>query len=269
MIAKWVPAVRTPATPADVSRAYAAALSNYVGKHRPEAVAVLHAQGALETGRFAACWGHNAGNIKAGKQYAGQYCTIKLNEILVRNGKRVTVWFSPLGELTSKNGTVVAGTESADPPGHAQTRMRSYDTLADGITDKIRFLTGTRWRPSLERALAGDPSGYVETVRAAGYFTADLAPYSRAVVSLFKQYLPLARAQAVEPEPLPPEEEEQMCLDMAACFRTELPEWLRMRVAQITALTAQQMLDESAEARRKAVQDAVLRVGDGLTDDDD
>jgi hypothetical protein len=230
MIANWVPAELTPATPEHVSRAYRTALTNMVGVPSDLAVAVLHAQGALETGHFKSCWNGNAGNIKAGELYEGLYTCIKLNEVL--SGR--TVWFAPNGELDGKDGPV-KGKEWENPPGHPQTRMRAYLSLAGGVEDKIRFLLKERWRPALELAWEGNPAAYVEAIRERGYFTAALEPYRRAVVSLTAKYLPVAEAtrQVIVAPPLPPDSDE-LCRDMAACHRFELPDWLvaRVRVQQ-------------------------------------
>jgi hypothetical protein len=227
MLAKWVPAFLTQATAEHVSRAYRTALTTLVGEPTDLAVAVLHAQGALETGHFRSCWNYNAGNIKAGTKYQGEYCTIKLNEVI--GGK--TIWFAPNGELAGKDGPVKLGTEMPVPPGHPQTRMRAYGTLSGGVTDKIKFLTGAHWVEALKLALAGDPAGYVAAVREAGYFTALLEPYQRAVVSLTAKYLPVAQATAnVQPAPPVPDDDDQLCADIAACHRFELPHELAARI---------------------------------------
>lgn len=257
MITRWVPPIRTPAPALVVSRAYAETLRKRVPAS-DMAVAILHAHGALETGHFRECWNGNAGNIKAGMLWKGRYTTIKLNEVLKRNGTRVTVWFSPFGELTSKNGTIVPGTESMNPPGHLQTRMRAYESLADGIEDKVDFLFDPRWRPALDDVLAGNPAGYVEKIHVRGYFTAPLEPYRRAVVSLAKTLLPLAAQTSDEPATLPPDEDRQLCLDMATCHRFELPQWLRDRVNQDLAATAAQMREDNREAET-AARDALVR----------
>lgn len=223
MKAAYVQPVKTPATPLDVSRAYFVALRSLTGKEpTAKAVAVLHAHCALETGNMASCWNHNVGNIKAGEKYEGFYTCIRLNELL--NG--VYVWFSPEGREEPK-GNVVKTHDV--PPGHPQTRMRAYASLARGIEDKIRFLSAPHWKAAFDFALRGDPNGYVRAIRALGYFTAQLDPYERAVVSLTYKYLPVAEGVVATPtEPI--ESDEQLCRDMSECLRTELPDWLRARV---------------------------------------
>lgn len=226
MKATWYPALLTPASPEHVSRAYRTALTNLIAAPSDLAVAVLHGQGALETGHFKSCWCYNAGNIKAGDGYEGMYCNIKLNEIIAGH----TVWFAPEGELDGKDGPV-KGKRWPVPEGHPQTRMRAYATLASGVTDKIRFLASPHWKPALDRAMAGDAAGYVEGVRALGYFTAPLEPYRRAVVSLAQKYLPVAIAtREAEPVPALPPDSDELCRDMAVCHRFLLPDWLAERI---------------------------------------
>lgn len=226
MRATYVIPELTPATPEHVSRAYRTALTNLVGAPSDEAVAVLHAHGALETGHFKSCWNHNAGNIKASDRYDGFFTCITLNEVL--NGK--LVWFAPEGEFASKDGPVV-GRAWPVPDGHPQTRMRAYAVLADGVADKVRFLTGGRWERALRAALAGNPALYCDELKAQVYFTAALEPYRRAVVQLTAKYLPVARATAaMQPAPPLPPDDDALCRDMAACFRFELPPELAARV---------------------------------------
>jgi hypothetical protein len=262
-MAIWIPAVRTVITPQEAVAGFRVACKRRWNTTRPETVAVLTAQSALESARWAAMWRFNPSNIKASPAYEGLYCTIKLNEQELRDGKKQYVWYEPRGELLSKSGPIKPGTETVDPPGHRQCWMRAFQTFGDGVNDKLAFLDRPKREAAKAAALAGKPDLYVHECHKIGYFTADEAPYMRACVSLFKTFLPLARKQTEEPVPLPPEEEERTCIDMAECLRFELPEWLRNRVAQITALTASEMWDRAAEEIRKG------RDADVAEDEDD
>lgn len=220
--AVYVPPRRTPAPPLEVSLAYLDALTSLTGiVPGPQAVAVLHAHGALETGHFDHCWNGNAGNIKASEDYEGFFTCITLNEKLSRGGKKIYVWFAPEGELTDSpaRGGVLTGQRFTVPNGHPQTRMRAYPTLADGIADKIKFLLGPRWIGALDFAHAGDPEGYVEAIRDRGYFTADLEPYARAVSLLYRKFLPLAQGSVEHPIGLHPHEEQAIEECVGTCFR--------------------------------------------------
>lgn len=200
MLATWVPARLTPLTFEEASAALAAALRDQLdGKPVPrETLALACAKSALETGRWRSIWNSNFGNIKAGEQYAGNYCTIELNEVL--NGQ--IVWFSPRGRLDRKGGAVVAEPYS-DPPGHPQTRMRAYANRFDGAFSYVNFVAGGRYAAAFARLLAGDAGGYVHALKVAGYFTADEAAYVKGVISLQREFLGKLAGQspdAHEPE---------------------------------------------------------------------
>ena len=255
MIATWVPAVLTPATPEHVSRAYRTAVTNLIGAPSDMAVAVLHAHCALETGHTKGMWCNNPKNVKAGAKHAGEFCCIKLNEILVREGKRKTIWFDPvLGELLGKDGPARYPLEPNElPPGHPQTRMRAYKTLAGGVQNQLGWLMGPNWREALNYALAGRPFEYVTAIHAKGYFTADLEPYRRAVVQLTATYLPVAvsTGKGEATAPIQPDDD-QLCQDIAACHRFELPPDLR---ARIRAMQTEHVDDAMARVREDAKRD--------------
>lgn len=228
MRATYVKPALTPASESEVSLSYKDAIWS-VTEAPPDAelIACLHAHGALETGHFKFCYCNNAGNIKATTSHAGFFTCITLNEVLFENGKRITYWFAPEGVLLNEKGISappskggrVKGQLLPVPDGHPYTRMRAYPTLAAGIEDKIRFLLGDRWKHCLAYAAAGDPAGYVESIRDMGYFTADLAPYSRAVVLLYRKFLPLAQGYVLEETG----DEAEIDACIAACSRFEVP----------------------------------------------
>lgn len=184
-------------------------------------VSVLVAHGALETGNFSVgLFNGNVGNVKAGPSYVGKYTCITLNEILrnPKTGKNEEYWFAPEGPLTKhpKHGGVLKYAPMPVPPGHPQTRMRAYDTLDDGIEDKIRFMLQPAYSNALDHARRGDAGSYVRSIRARHYFTAyadiplnQVTPYETSVVSLARAYRPFveqARSLAkveVLPRPVP------------------------------------------------------------------
>lgn len=232
VIASFVPAMRTKVEPRDAVLGFRQAALRMWNTAKPETVAIIAAQSALETGRWASMWNNCVGNIKAGAQYRGYFtCFPLLNEVLERNGKRETVWFSDSAELVSKGGPPAPGKVVYPvPDGHPQSRFRAFVTFGDGASDKLAFLQRSDYAVARDAALAGDPAGYVRACRAAGYFTADLDPYVRGVTSLFKTFLPLAKSEEREPVALPRAEEDQLCRDMADCMRIEIPDWLKARV---------------------------------------
>ncbi len=213
MRASFTTAVKTPCTPFELAQGYELALGGD-GNVSPGCIAVLMAHAALECGRDVkrnligpSCWNFNLGNIKAGATYEGLYTCIRLNEYLVENGKRVLVWFSPEGREPLPVTQDTAHLPLPVPPGHPQTRMRAHSTLHEGIERKIAFLRGARWLRALVAAERGDAAQYVAEIHAQRYFTADFAPYQRAVVSLAKTYRPIAEHVASTPLALPKNEE--------------------------------------------------------------
>lgn len=168
---------------------------------KPEFVAVIAAHGALETGHFqAGCWENNAGNVKPGTKWTGPYTCIVLNEDLPGRG---LVWFSPEGELVGGRGSALKYPPRPVPPGHPQTQMRAYDTLAEGIADKIRFLQKPSYAFAMACAQRGDASGYVRAIRKNNYFTGyrdqpDPCQYELSVISIAKTYLELGLAVEAE-----------------------------------------------------------------------
>lgn len=234
MLAKWIAPQKTHVTPEGASRAIRSALQKIAVDPSPKAVAVIHAHQALETWHYKSCWNWGVGNIKASSSYQGHYTAIVLNERLKRDGVLKYVWFDPrLGELISKGGAArYPDKHWSVPPAEPQCRMRAYESLEKAEDEKLgKFFQQDRWRPAFERALAGDPAGYVRAIYAKGYFTADPLPYERSVVSLTATYLPVADAtatDAVTPEPQP--DSDELCADIAACHRFELPPELLARI---------------------------------------
>lgn len=151
-------------------------------------LAIVFAKTSLETGRFkAGLWNYNFGNVKAGTTYDGYIQFFRCSEII--NGKEV--WFDPK---------------------HPQTRFRAYLNATDGAVAYLQFLN----RPRYAKALAAlreeeDVVKFITELKNAGYFTASLAPYLKAVVSLYNEFLRRAdellsyKPPVKEPEPPKPE----------------------------------------------------------------
>ncbi len=215
MLATYVKPLRTVYSRIEAVAAYWDACTD-LGMHPSVSlVTVLVAHGALETGNFSACWNNNVGNVKLGS-WTGNFTCIVLNEVLKNSatGKHELVWFAPEGELTGdprKGGKLKPAyleKPLSVPPGHPQTRMRAYPTLAKGVEDKIRFLLSPHWNPVLKPARVGDASTYGRLIRAHGYFTAykgdpDPCQYEKDVISLCNTYRPLVIqvANGERPEP--------------------------------------------------------------------
>lgn len=182
MTQRLVPAVPTPLLLDDAVQGFADAWPVATADPcSPEALSVMVAKSALETWNFGldqttkkpheppSIYNNNLGNERPGSDYDGDVCQYPGNEII--------------------GGKVVA----FKPPGPLST-FRSFRTLAEGCVGSIRFLAhSTRYHQAWLRLLAGDPSGYVQAAKAAGYFTGALEPYEKAVRSIFLKVLPIAR----------------------------------------------------------------------------
>jgi hypothetical protein len=160
----------TPLTADDAIEGMRGAVLKLKGKEgTPEQITALISQSGLETAHWKSIHCYNVGNAKASPNYEGFYCQFRCNEII--NGK--TEWF--------------------DPP-HPQTNFRAFFTAADGFADHIKLLaTVSRYANAWACAERGDPEAYSRACAAAGYYTANVESYTRAVVSLFAKYLPLVR----------------------------------------------------------------------------
>jgi hypothetical protein len=185
--------------------ALAAALRDPVTRApaRREVLALAMAKCALETGRFQKIWNWNFGNIKAGASYPGMFTCITLNEVI---GGRVQ-WFAPDGPVIRLAGgsfTPTAEPRVPVPPGHPQTRMRAHANRFDGAYAYVDFMQA---RATMWNALqTGDPYQYVPAMKRGGYFTADEAPYLRAVASITKEYSLKLEGRAPDETRLPEQE---------------------------------------------------------------
>jgi hypothetical protein len=249
----WVAPVKTPVTPVQAATGNRNALRRYVAKPQASTISILHGHQALETGNYDQCIDYAVGHVKATNSWSKLYTTIKLNEYLQRDGKRVLVWFDPTGELLSKDGPVRPGTAYSNPPGHPQTWMRAYEKLEEALEDKLDVLF-RRYKAAFDRALAGDVEGYVRGLHQGGYFTANFDPYLRGVSRLSAKYLPVAMG-VLETPLYPVEDDQALCNDMAECMRVELPDWLKAKVRVQQAEHVDDALEQARKARDEAIRE--------------
>jgi flagellum-specific peptidoglycan hydrolase FlgJ len=96
---------------------------------------------------------------------------------LARNYWNVTAgiaWKGPVlssGDLECKNSSCKPITQ----------RFRVYTSDREAVLDIIRFLRTPRYSNAYARLIAGDTEGYLSELRKAGYFTAPLETYTRAI----------------------------------------------------------------------------------------
>lgn len=192
MQAVYVEPIKTSMTFADAQHCMKWALKNYTGIDPTiEVLALALAKTALETGNWQSIWNSNWGNVKCPVTATGMYTCITLNEVLVRNGKQVVVWFAPEGELTAspKNGGKLIATPLLVPEGHVQTRMKAFANNFDGVDCYVDFIANGRYKAAWAALLKGDASGYIHALKVAGYFTAPEDVYAKGVIALQNQFI--------------------------------------------------------------------------------
>jgi hypothetical protein len=196
MLAVYTEPQKTPLTFEQAVACMRWALKSRIGSDpTDEVLALALAKTALETGRWIAIWNANWGNVKASDTYEGQFTCITLNECLVRNGKTVTVWFAPEGELSANpaKGGKLIGPPVAVPPGHPQTRMRAFANEFDGVDQYVDFVANGRYKKAWAALLTGNAMSYVHELKVAGYFTAPESAYVTGVAALQHEFLSTLR----------------------------------------------------------------------------
>jgi len=163
MTEELLPNVLTPVDPEALADALVHAWRKLLGTiPSREAILILLAQSAHETGRWKSCHCWNLGNAKGKAGDGRDYTQFRVWELV--NGKKV--WF--------------------DPP-HPATRFRAFRSLEQGVIDYFGVLRGryaSAW-PAIE---AGDARAFVHALKVKGYFTDTEENYARAVVSFVNLY---------------------------------------------------------------------------------
>jgi hypothetical protein len=212
MRGRFVPDIVTPLCQQEAADAIRVAVERITGAPpSSQALAVLMAQTALETGRWQSLHRFNWGNIKAGAHWPHLYTCFRCNEVI--NGR--VQWFQP-----DTDGWRV-------PPGHPQTRFRAYRSAQDGAEDHIRFLAvdtdgdgRNKYATAWGAAMAGEDALFVQSLKLAGYFTAPLAPYLRAVQLLTREFGAWLSGQR-NPNRMDEREELAECANL--CSRIAIP----------------------------------------------
>jgi hypothetical protein len=175
---KYVP---IKATPLDANTAIWALKEAWVklfGDHiSTEALCVLAAQSALETGRWQKINNYNFGNLK------------------MLDDKSFTMFAT--GENIWNNNLKKTEYKWFEPP-HIQTSFRSYDNPIDGAIDYLSFLSNRQssegWRnqaykKAFEFLRQGKPKEFGYALHEAGYYTANPDVYTAGVVRLFDEFM--------------------------------------------------------------------------------
>ncbi len=189
-----LPAVRTPHPASEVGEALASVWPLVLGGPPPsrDSVALLLAQWALETGRGKSMYANNLGNVKSRPGDGRSWCFFPCNELLSPAEAQRLVASAPPREDGQGPSAVVTSTPAGKAvvwfyPPHAACRFRAFETLQEGAADYLRLLAD-RFASAWAHVLVPDPQAFVLALKAKGYFTADVAPYLKAVASLYQEY---------------------------------------------------------------------------------
>lgn len=151
MVGKLVPTAPTRVTVSDLYAAIRRIWPALIADVTPtrQALVLICAHSALETGFWHACWCWNLGNFKHTTADGRDYFTIRHYEIQAGQ----TVWI--------------------DPPNDPFIAFRDLD---DGVSYYLSALRG-RWRGAWPFLTDGDVAGFVHALKIAGYYTASEISY--------------------------------------------------------------------------------------------
>lgn len=125
-----------------------------------EQVAMVLSQNALETGHRKSMWNYNVGNITT-------------------SGKDQYDYFDDL----TTNEQIKPGTWKK-----MNLKYRAYPSLKDGIKDYLKFISGKRYSDAWKHILNPNPVEFSKALKAAGYYTANEAGYTKTLSKLYDQY---------------------------------------------------------------------------------
>lgn len=149
---------RTPLTGTQAADALQAAWQGAMGRAPSQnTLSILVGQWAHETGRGSAMLNYNFGGIKG-----------------TGPGGASTVY-------TTHEGSGASEIQIRD-------RFRAYDSAEQGASDYLSLLQ-RRYPEALQAAERGDPTGFVQALKARGYFTGDEASYAKSVAGLAQRAL--------------------------------------------------------------------------------
>jgi hypothetical protein len=150
--------VRTQVSPAQMAQAIISAWQQKFGSApSKEQVALILAQNDHETGHRKSMWNYNVGNITTKADGSFDY-------------------FDDLS------------TEEQTSPGvwkKMKLKYRAYPTLEEGVKDYLNFLSSGRYTKAWQHIVHPDPASFSKALKEAGYYTANEAPYTKSLVSLF------------------------------------------------------------------------------------
>lgn len=249
MLAQYIADKLTPLTAPQAMMALRSAYETVEGvTPSPTCLAIHAAQSALESGRWKSLHNWCFTNAKAGATYAGFFQCYRCNEQL--SGR--WVYFMPEGELLGGFGTPLKGPPLPVPDGHPQTRFRAFSHIEAGALDHMQ-LVKRKWPEAWTAARGGDVNGFVYGLKARNFFTADAAPYLKAVASMMREFLPFAASMQSPPAQASDDDEETRCLALA-CVAPDPERYLHTEAVLAAMASQDGVWDAIREERNAAIR---------------
>lgn len=123
-------------------------------------VSLVLAQNSLETGHRKSMWNYNVGNITTdGKSQYDFYDDITTQEQI-----KPGVW-------EPKN-----------------LKYRAYSNLKEGVKDYLKLLSSKKYSKAWDHIINPNPEAFSKTLKEIGYYTANEAPYTKAITKLYEKF---------------------------------------------------------------------------------
>lgn len=183
-MAQRLPDQKTPVSRQAVLEAlWKAWMAYFNSAPKRESIWVLMSQWALETGWGASCHCYNLGNVKSREGDGFDYTYFACNEILPKaTALRYQNNTPDTAKITSvrSDGTAIIWFH----PDHPGCRFRAFKTLQEGAADHLALLF-KRFHKAWPAVAEGDPAKFSHMLKMQGYYTADLASYTKTLTSVF------------------------------------------------------------------------------------
>lgn len=160
-------------------------MGNRVRRIRTEASELQMAQAIIDA------WKELFGTVPSKQQ---------INLILAQNaletGNRKSMWNFNIGNITTSGKSQYdfyddLPTKEQIKPGVWKTmnlKYKSYPNLKEGVKDYLKLLNSKRYGKAWEHIINPDPVAFSKSLKDAGYYTANEAPYTKAITKLYNQF---------------------------------------------------------------------------------
>lgn len=186
------PATKTPVSRFQMHAAMRDAWTALAGAPSPEALSILLAHWAHETGTGKSMMNFNVGNWKAPRPLDQDHCYFATQEVLSPAAADREV-----AAVKDKPGTpchIIGRTSGGNvrvlfEPRHPTCRFRSFPTLGVGCDTYTKGIR-VSWPAAWDAAVRGSTYDFAAALKKAGYYTADIADYTAAIAAHYKLFLP-------------------------------------------------------------------------------